>query len=462
MKNMLKKLSVLLFCIVCVFAIVGCDTTGGNKNENTKYTSDTYPWPTTQTDSLKLTKDYAGKDFITDGIGEVSNVVRYVDGDTTVFKLANGKEVTIRYNGVNTPESTYRIEPWGYAASRYNKKLYADALAKGAKIVLEAEPNSDRVDTTGTRYLAWIWLVFPNGDSRLVNLELAELGYGLVKNASGTQYEKNFNDAMYDISKYKLRVYGEKDPGFDYSNEAKEMTIKEIRETYGTEEAVNENTGVNGDSSFVSPLIKVTGVVAKKSGSANAYIQQYDAEDDQYYGIYVYGGYNSITNLIEGCSVQITGKIGYYYGSLQITDINSDSQISILSPVDKNQIVTREEKISNIDDIYAYSKIGSLVTLHNLTVYDYNDSQNNSATTLKCHYIDENGNQKQFNVRIAKEIALYDPITKKQISSGEYFVGKTFETITGMLAYYNGADKTPYSNGHMQLALSSMDDVIFK
>ena len=41
MKNMLKKLSVLLFCIVCVFAIVGCDTTGGNKNENTKYTSDT-------------------------------------------------------------------------------------------------------------------------------------------------------------------------------------------------------------------------------------------------------------------------------------------------------------------------------------------------------------------------------------------------------------------------------------
>ena len=84
MKNMLKKLSVLLFCIVCVFAIVGCDTTGGNKNENTKYTSDTYPWPTTQTDSLKLTKDYAGKDFITDGIGEVSNVVRYVDGDTTV------------------------------------------------------------------------------------------------------------------------------------------------------------------------------------------------------------------------------------------------------------------------------------------------------------------------------------------------------------------------------------------
>ena len=100
---------------------------------------------------------------------------------------------------------------------------------------------------------------------------------------------------------------------------------------------------------------------------------------------------------------------------------------------------------------------------------NYNYYKNNSSTTLKCHYIDENGNQKQFNVRIAKEIALYDPITKKQISSGEYFVGKTFETITGMLAYYNGADKTPYSNGHtpysnghMQLALSSMDDVIFK
>lgn len=464
MKKMLKKLSALLLCIICVFVIAGCDNTNQNtdKDKDTNYTSDTYSWPTTQTDSLKLTKDYKGKDFIKDGIGEVSSVVRYVDGDTTVFRLTSGTEVTIRYNGINTPESTYRIEPWGYAASRYNKKLFTTALEKGAKIVLEAEPGGDRVDTTGTRYLSWIWIVFPDGDSRLVNLELAELGYGLVKNAAGTQYETYFNAAMYDISKYRLRVYGEKDPGFDYSNEAKEMTIKEIRQTYGTEQAVNENTGVNGDSSFVSPLIKITGVVAKKSGSTNAYIQQYDAEDDQYYGIYVYGGYNSITNLIEGCSVQITGKIGYYYGSLQITDITSDSQISILSAVDKSQIVTREEEISNIDDIYAYSKIGSLVTLHNLTVYDYNDSQNNSATTLKCRYTDENGNSKQFNVRIAKEVALYDPVTKKQISTGEYFVGKTFVTITGMLAYYNGGDKTPYSNGHMQLALSSMDDVVLK
>ena len=34
---------------------------------------------------------------------------------------------------------------------------------------------------------------------------------------------------MYDISKYKLRVYGEKDPGFDYSNEAKKIQTKKSK-----------------------------------------------------------------------------------------------------------------------------------------------------------------------------------------------------------------------------------------
>ena len=98
MKNMLKKLSVLLFCIVCVFAIVGCDTTGGNKNENTKYTSDTYPWPTTQTDSLKLTKDYAGKDFITDGKATLEGKGTNAEGGSPLFV-----DFVITSNGFHVP-----------------------------------------------------------------------------------------------------------------------------------------------------------------------------------------------------------------------------------------------------------------------------------------------------------------------------------------------------------------------
>lgn len=459
MKKVLKKISILILAVISFVGLVGCGGTNDNDDDDDKYTSETYHWNTPQTDSLKLTKSYEGKDFIKDGIGLVKKVARYVDGDTTIFELASGEQVTIRYNGINTPESTYRIQPWGFAASKYNKGLFEDALNNGAKIVLEAEPNSERLDTTG-RYLGWVWLVYPNGDSRLVNLEMAENGYADVK--SPGQYTEYFNKAIYDISvKYRLRIYGEKDPGYDYSNSAKEMTIKEIREVYGTDKAIDD-----ARDDFTSPLIKVSGIVVRKNGTSNAYIQQYDADTNEYYGIYVYGGYNLLSKLIKGAYVQITGRIGYYYGSLQITDVTSDSNIKIYSSPDESQIVEIEKsEIDGLDDIYNYQNIGNLVTIHNLRVTGFNDSDNNSSFTLYCKYVDKNGNEKQFNVRVDSGVKLVNPETNKQILSGEYFMGKTFESITGILCYYNGATIKPgtdYANGHIQLALTSMDDVVLK
>lgn len=457
MKKMFKKLFIFLFTITCLVAIVGCDK---SNNDDNKYTSETYSWETPQTDSLKLTESYVGKNFIKDGIGEVSKVVRYVDGDTTIFQLASGEQITVRYNGINTPESTYRVEPWGFAASAYNKNLYKDALENGAKIVLQTESLAERLDSTGTRYLAWIWLVYPNGDSRLVNLELAEKGYAQVKNPG--QYSKYFNDAIYDISvKYGLRVYGEKDPNYDYSTTAKEMTIREIREQYGTKEAVNDATANGG---ITSPLIKISGLVVRKNGNSNAYIQQYDQETGEYYGMYVYGGYNSISKLFVGSYVQVTGKIGYYYGSLQITDVTSDSKITLLSAPDENQIMTLDKTIDEIDDIYNYKNIGNLVTIRNLRVTGYKDSDNNSSFTVYCKYTNLSGEEKQFNIRVDSLVKLVDPETGNQILSGKYFEGKTIVSITGIVNYYNGATTAPgtnYENGHIQLGLSSLNDVTF-
>lgn len=454
MKKLMKKLFVFTFAILCVFILAGCES----KNQDT-YTSETYTWLTPQTDSLKLNAEYAGKDFIKDGIGEVTKVIRYVDGDTSIFQLTSGEQITVRYNGINTPESTYRVEPWGFAASLYNKELFKTAINSGAKIVLQAESLTERLDSTGTRYLAWVWLVYPDGDTRLVNLELAEKGYAQVKNAG--QYTKYFNDAIYDISvKYRLRIYGETDPNYDYSDEAKEMTIKEIRDQYGKQEVIDDVT----QNGFTSPLIKISGLVVRKSGTSNAYIQQYDSETGEYYGIYVYGGYNSISKLLVGSYVQITGRIGYYYGSLQITDVKSDSQIRLMTAPDESQIVALSKTIDEIDDIYAYDMIGNLVTVQNLRVTGYNDSDNNSSFTLYCKYTNLSGEEKQFNVRVDAAVKLVDPETNEQILSGAYFNGKTFASITGLVNYYNGATTAPgtnYENGHIQLALSSMDDVTF-
>lgn len=447
----MKKIWLLIAIVISIVLISGCETT----NNNNKYTSDNYDWKTTQTDKLKLNQDHTGQDFLTNGIGEVTPV-RYVDGDTTIFKASNGENITVRYNGINTPESTYRIEAWGFAASKYNKEAFEKALAEGAKIVLQTENMSERFDSTGKRYLAWVWFVYPNGDSRLLNLEIAELGYGHVKSASDTQYAKYFTDAIYDISVKGLRIYGETDPNYDYSTDAKVMTIREIRETYGTEDAIND-----AKEGFTSPLIKVSGVVVRKNGTTNAYIQQYDEETNKYYGIYVYGGYNSINKLVEGAYVEIQAKVGYYYGSLQITDLTADSKIKIYTFDAKDQINIQDETIDDINDIYAYEKIGTLVKVNNLKVTGFKDADNTSAMTLYCTYTAKDGSTKRINIRINQEIKLVDPETNKQILSGDYFNGKTIKSLTGIVCVYNGGEGDPYSKADIQIALCGMDDVVF-
>ncbi len=453
----MKKIIIPIVLLLSLVALGSCKKC--KKDNGKTYTSETYSWETKETDKLKLTQDYKGKDFIKDGIGEVTPV-RYVDGDTTVFKTASGEQFTTRYNGINTPESTYRIEPWGYAASKYNKTRYAEELQKGTKIVLQTEDMATRLDSTGQRYLAWIWFISPDGNTRLFNLEMAELGYAHVKSASGTQYEKAFTNAIFDISIYKLRIYGETDPEYDYSNAAKEMSIKQIREQYGTEEAVNTNS-VDG---FTSPLIKITGVVVRKQGQTNAYIQQYDEETNQYYGIYVYGGYNSISKLIIGAKVEVTGKIGYYNGSLQLTDITSDSNIKVFSFSHKDEITVVKEKIEELDNIYAYAKIGTLVQIENLKVLYVDPSDKNASANIVCQYTTSTGEKKQFNIRIDSSVTLINPETGKQLSSKnykEYFEGKTFKSITGVVNYFKYDGEPNYSDGNLQLALTDMTDVVF-
>ena len=173
-KNILKSLLVFLL----LFVVVGCTVPGGNTNggnnqggnQNQNPFEDNYDYKTPETDKLKLTEDYKGKDFIQDGIGEVT-ISQFVDGDTANFRTKNGKNFTARFLGVNTPESTYKVEPWGFAASKHTKNVLKNAY----KIVLQCDDINDRVDSTGERYLSWVWLIDENGDSRLLNLELVVL-----------------------------------------------------------------------------------------------------------------------------------------------------------------------------------------------------------------------------------------------------------------------------------------------
>jgi len=105
-----------------------------------------------------------------------ATVVRIVDGDTAVFRLKDGTREKVRFIGVDTPESTTKIEPYGKAASAYTAKK----LKVGSKVYLEkdVEPR----DRYG-RLLAYVWLAKPSAitqsevRAKLFNAKLVIDGY---------------------------------------------------------------------------------------------------------------------------------------------------------------------------------------------------------------------------------------------------------------------------------------------
>lgn len=104
------------------------------------------------------------------GPTERGTVVRIVDGDT-IHASVNDVRLTIRYIGMDTPESVKPgspVEPFALAASAANKQL-----VDGRDIVLERDVS--QVDRFG-RSLRYIWLERPDG-WMLVNIELVRLGF---------------------------------------------------------------------------------------------------------------------------------------------------------------------------------------------------------------------------------------------------------------------------------------------
>src|SRR5699024_7289229 len=78
------------------------------------------------TKTLKLTKQFEGKSYLSDGIGRAT-LELLTDGDTTRFTLEQGDSINMRYYSVDTPESTGGVEKWGKAASNFVKEKLSAA-----------------------------------------------------------------------------------------------------------------------------------------------------------------------------------------------------------------------------------------------------------------------------------------------------------------------------------------------
>ena len=378
-----------------------------------------------------------GKDingcFTEDGIGTVT-VMSYVDGDTTRFKDSKGNAISLRYLGVDTPESTAAFEPWGKAASKYTE----DCLSSAKKVVLEAD-GAGQTDSNG-RYLGWVWYQDQNDAWHLLQLEQILFCYTKDKADSDSTYGRIATQIGSIIQRTGRRVWGEHDPNYDYSTDPKEISIEELRTNF---------------AQYYSRKVTITGVVALLDGSSPVIV-----DPETGYGIFFYippwmasGAYN----VRVGNVITITGVATYYgeadeesldnmdldlgNGSPQLTDFkeknvvlvsektyldestaDSDTKLSTLTPTTLT--------VSNLSSV----DLGRYCKFENLTITKVYEASTKSGFTVTCK--DSSGNE--INIRVDDSHYYVAGSNEDGLNKSEFVVGKTIASVSGYLTYYYG------------------------
>lgn len=318
-----RKIPIIAVTFASLFTIAACDT----GSQTTEVCGDDVEVATPVTDSFKLDLDYSTPNFVdaTSGIAiTTATPVTYTDGDTVSFDVAEDTDfpIRIRFLGVNTPESTGAIQPWGIKASHFTKSKLRGATE--VVLVNDITQYGKYDNTSSQRSLGFVWYrPGENEDFRCLNLELVEQGYSTNQLA---QYSSNlptyydaFKQAGDNAKAAGLRVNGQNDCDFDSSGEVVETTIANAKENF-------DELGVQDDTANSGKKLRITAQIIAKSGY-NFYCRDlFQAEDDEIKSsIYAFTQYKSI-DLEVGYVVQFYCKITKYYGNYQLTDIETNTQ----------------------------------------------------------------------------------------------------------------------------------------
>ena len=315
MKNLSKLLVLLLALAMLAGCFAACDSGKTPEDTTVDETAEDTTAGGTQSGENKEFVDYASTVKFDPNSGRASATVTvrtFVDGDTTHFNIDHpafdGGILKARYLGINTPESTGQIEPWGKKASTYTK----EALSKATSIIVESDSAQWNPDSTGDRYLVWVWYkTAEDTDYHCLNLEILQEGLAVSSKSSDTVYADICVTILNQAVNHKLHVHSkEKDPDF-YYGAALPMTLKELK--------TNIESYKGKDVSF-------EGVVVRNSNQT-AYVEEYDEETGLYFGIQIYYGFNlgffGEEILSVGNRVLVVGSVQYYEtgGTYQIADI---------------------------------------------------------------------------------------------------------------------------------------------
>ena len=420
----MKRIFKLVIVLLSLFIFVSCSDqpTATPTPEFVDYVS-----------QVKLTKDFAGKDYVKDGIGEVT-IYNPVDGDTIHVKDKAGNVLKLRFFGVDTPESTAQVEPYGVAASNFTKNIVKNC--KSIVIMTDDGLAGSNTMDTYERYLCWVWYKMDdNSDYRLLNLELVQVGYSLSKNAGLINFKDELIAAATQARTMKLGLWAGDDPDYCYT-EAKELTLK----------AIVEDINANGTSSqYYLQKVIFTAQVVRISQQSTYYLNYTDPETGEVYGIQAYHRDSQTGCMQVGVTVRLSGTLTYYETGqvFQITDIVDRL---LTSKVDNIKVI--EEATTPTSTLITGADIDlndkflnfNLVELKNLKVVKIitttNDaSSSKGAMTITCE--DENG----VKVVIRTDVLL-DKTGKYEVDKDykilqSNFEGKTLDII-GVIEKYEG------------------------
>ncbi|MFA5421425.1 MAG: thermonuclease family protein [Bacilli bacterium] len=400
-------------------------------------------------EQTKLTAEYEGRDFLADGIGEVT-LFNTVDGDTAHFtSLISEDRIKARFIGVDTPESTGQIQPWGKAASKFT----AEKLNAAKVIVLSSESEAIGpavADSTGSRYLSFIWVAFVENpslsDFKMINLWLVQESYSGAKGISDSRFSQVFYDADMQSQALAIRIWSEDpDPDF-YYGAATVTSIKEV---------------VEDPETWIDAKVYLEGIVAKTIGT-DAYINL-DIEDEetgvtQRYGLYVFSQYKSYAPLLTiGNLVGLTGIIASFNGNLQMVDVKYSPYYP--GP-DDIKLITAGNAIEPLVITAAQGNdpkyINVVVTVNNLHGTGGYKEDDSNAMTINCM----DNLSGAINLRISDNVHVYDRAGSgfDRILDPLYFQveGETFNVTGALLRYESLSGNVSY-----QVSLCKNADLVF-
>lgn len=432
--------------------------------------------------SIQLFGDYKGKDFFKDGIAQVE-VVYYIDGDTTHFKMKDSSNTTLiksRYYGIDTPESTGKIEEYGEEAKRFTHEKLANAMENGTVVVSSPffEYKAPVFDSTGSRYLSLVWINETEKDAdyttlSLLNLYIVQEGLSYVKALDKIpDYQDVFVDAENQAKTFKLNLHSGQPAGLFNYGDYEAASLLDIKREL--EKTLDDPTY---DNPYDGAKVRVRGTVA---GFANniIYLQSYFSEEEsgtkggEYAGINVYSGMSSIPSryYVVNSYIEISGTlqnsenfgfqmsgVNFQQRAFKDSDEGSDKSKVIYTPEtipEEYKTHTFEAKSTEIKE-KDYEKLFSPIKVTNtLTCTGGYLSESSGDITL---YLSPDGSARSsWNLYVPFNYHPYESEgdSSTSWSSVDDFEGKKFN-VTGIYTFRTYSNKTSY-----QLVARNSSDIV--